>query len=317
MTEFEIVRTSAASRAARTALHRVGGVRGVRVTRVPGEPRARLLQRIQVCAEVLPSDGIVVGWAAAVLHGFPEHAVDGQSGRGGELDVDVAVPRTSTWKGRQGMRRRCSDIPAAQRAEVGGIPVTSIERTLLDLARWTRSPGGALGRLDAALGAGLTDADTFGRFLDPLGGLHGLSRVRGLLRWVSPRAESVPESVLRHTWLSAKLPPLLVNPPLYDGRGRFLGRPDLLDDAAGLALEYQGLAFHAGRDESARFAAFEALGLEVVQVWRDDLAHPKALGERLRRLRETRLEALPPQRWFTPDPELCRCPAAHQDATAR
>jgi hypothetical protein len=84
--------------------------------------------------------------------------------------------------------------------------------------------------------------------------------------------------------LLAGLPRLLVNVPVYDAAGEFLGIPDLLEPTTGLVVEYDGehhreLAQHTA--DNLREERFEAAGLAVVPVTALDLRDQPATVERL------------------------------------
>ncbi|MFB9376944.1 hypothetical protein ACFFKU_02955 [Kineococcus gynurae] len=91
------------------------------------------------------------------------------------------------------------------RDEVLGIPVTSLERTLLDVARF-ESPLLGLATLDHALRDGLFDpADLLDR-AQAFRGERWVARARDLVRWADPGVESPGESWARLRILQAGLP---------------------------------------------------------------------------------------------------------------
>ncbi|QDO89641.1 hypothetical protein FNH13_15955 [Ornithinimicrobium ciconiae] len=276
-------------------LPRVEGMTGLRV--VGREPEDGRLVRIHAAWEKAPAGSVLAGWAAAVVHGVPETFVDGTVNGARLRPVDLCVPDTAGGYDTRGLRPRRSRIPRQHQVDIGDLRVTSGPRTALDLARWTRSGARRLAMLDLSARFGLIEPAAFATFLDPLGGLHGLGGVRDLVPLVSERAESVPESELRYDWLEAGLPSPLVNEPVHDRFGDFVGRPDLFDSASGLAAEYQGFWHHldlAPEKDRARRARFEAMNMTVVEIWNEDRDHTEALlreGYERARSRDQRLDS--------------------------
>ena len=92
--------------------------------------------------------------------------------------------------------------------------------------------------------------------------------------------------------LDLGLPTPLVNRPVFDRLGHFFGVPDLLDEEAGLALEYDGVRWRSSRtpnghrdvdqhrDDNVREELLERTGLIVVRADQVDVAR---LRQRLAR----------------------------------
>lgn len=253
------------------ALPRVEGMTGVRlVGEPPADPR---LIRIRAALEKAPSGAVLCGWAAAVLHGVPAEFLDGTLDGTRLAPVDLSVPDNAGSYDTGGLRPRRSRVPAVHRTEVDGALVTSPERTALDLARWAPFEARRLAMLDLSFRFGLIAPESFGEFLDPLGGLHRIGRVRDLVPLMSEHAESLPESEMRYHWVRVGLPAPLVNQPIHDRFGQFVGRPDLFEEESGLAGEYQGyvhLLDKAPEHDRARFERFGAMNMTVVDIWKSD-----------------------------------------------
>lgn len=289
---FEVRRTAelladGMTRHAVDRLPRVEGMTGVRLLGVaPDDCR---LVRVQAAVAKAPPGSVLAGWAAAVVHGVTDDFVDGTVDGTRLRPVDLCVPDNAASFDNRGLRPRRSRIPLSQQVVIDGIRVTNGDRTALDLGRWTRSEARTLAMLDLSARFELIDPVSFASFLDPLGGLHGLGRVRDVLPLVSSRAESVPESEMRHAWLEAGLPSPLVNQPIHDRYGGFVGRPDLFESESGLAAEYQGFWHRldlAPEEDRARRARFEAMNVTVVEIWKEDRERiPQLLLEGLERAR--------------------------------
>lgn len=80
---------------------------------------------------------------------------------------------------------------------VGGLRVTSPERTLFDCLRRADFPRG-LGMIDSALRAGVVSRDGFASYVESVrDGSRGKDLVRGTLAWADPRSENGGESIAR------------------------------------------------------------------------------------------------------------------------
>ena len=83
----------------------------------------------------------------------------------------------------------------------------------------------------------------------------------------------------------AGLPQPEVNVPVFTTDGRFLGIPDLLDEEAGLALEFDGKDHRKReqhRHDNLREEGLEEVNLVVCRIDSLDLRHRRPLRERLR-----------------------------------
>lgn len=194
-------------------------------------------QRIVDAAALLPDGAVIGGWAAAYAHG-----VDWLDGRDhGTLaaqPVPVLLPPTMSRRSSPAVRyvQLSRAVPAI--ATIDGIPFTRERRTAMDLARWAPDLTEAVVAVDALLGARILRVDTLraGRIAVP--GSRGIAQATRAVELCRPGVRSPWESRLRMLWvLELRLPSPLVNPPVFDLAGNFLGAPDLLDEEAGLAIE--------------------------------------------------------------------------------
>ncbi len=108
-------------------------------------------------------------------------------------------------------------------------------------------------------------------------------------------------------WLwDAELPRPLCNRPVFDLDGHLLAIPDLFDEAAGCAGEYQGAHHKDGqrhRDDVARHDRLRSAGVEVFEVVGGDLSDTDLVVKRMRAARDRSL-FLPPgtRRWTLEQP---------------
>jgi very-short-patch-repair endonuclease len=80
----------------------------------------------------------------------------------------------------------------------------------------------------------------------------GVAHLRRVLDLAEPASESAMETRLRLVLVLAGLPRPQVQVPLYDERGRFLGRPDLHYPEQRLGLEYDGATHRSSLAEDNR-----------------------------------------------------------------
>lgn len=223
-------------------------------------------------------DAVVCGSTAAVLHGCT--AINSPK-------VHILVPYSRNPPKRSGIVIRHSCLFAEQVVELHCLRVLSLEQTIADLL-CSATPADALAVGDEALRAAGADHDEFRRRVlqrlkvrpDPRG------TVRGALLWdlASPRAESAPESWVRMLIIEHGIPLPEVNFSLLDLDGRQLYRLDLAWPQLRIALEYDGHAAHAGREEqdAAREEDLRRRGWIVVRARAVDLADPSRLVNELR-----------------------------------
>ena len=142
-----------------------------------------------------------------------------------------ATDRVHVTRDRRGGSRRRSlvevhgaPLDAADVAVIDGLAVTSLSRTVLDLARtlpWEQ----AVAAGDRALAHGLTRAE-LADGLDRMRGWPGLRAARRTVDFLDVRSESAGESVSRVRIHEAGLPPPYRSSRSSTARGRFVARVD-------------------------------------------------------------------------------------------
>ncbi len=96
----------------------------------------------------------------------------------------------------------------------------------------------------------------------------------------------------------ARLPRLLTNHPVFDRMGRHIGTPDLLDEEAGVVIEYDGALHLAGtrrRRDRDREEAFRRAGLEYLMIMAGD--NLPSVVARMCRTREEALQSPKRRDW--------------------
>jgi len=253
-------------------------------SRAPAADPLGLDDRCRLALSLAPPSAFLCGATAASVHGIPLPPRLGFRSR-----VEVAVPAPGRAIRRAGVLGRVLRVEESDLETVRRMRATTPLRTWCDLGAVLSVPelvaaGDWLLRWRLATSSELDFAAQRRR------DRRGASVIRQALPLLDGGAESPKESELRAVLRLAGLPAPAVNADVYDERGRFVARVDLLLVAYGEVLEYQGDHHRTDRAQwrrdRTRRAALESLGYHVTEITDDDLADPDALVERLaRRLR--------------------------------
>jgi hypothetical protein len=253
----------------------------------------------------------ISGPTAARLHGCD--AIESN-------DVHVTVPYGHCLRTRAGLFVHNAPLPAGDITELDGLRVLTLERTVSDLLCTARAAD-ALAVADQALAAHPPSnqeefRERLARRLHSRRDRRGILRAIRLLALASGRAESPPESWLRLELDRLGFPPPQVNWSITTQDGVELFRIDLAWPEYRIALEYNGYAVHAGREQQDQRRADELRrrGWIVIVATREDLRDSRELERRLR-------EALRVRRCLTAERSLGRRdrddPAESSDTASR
>jgi hypothetical protein len=170
--------------------------------------------------------------SAAILHGLPTWGI--------ALDR-VTVTRSCRSGGRvdRTLHTRTAELVPEEIRLVNGIPVTSVARTVIDLAR-TVSFESSVVVADAALAQGLVTIGELAVALDRASGWPGVPRARRVVAFADGRSESVGESRSRVAVHRAGLPTPVLQWAICDPGGRYIGRADFGWPDFGLVGEFDG-----------------------------------------------------------------------------
>lgn len=246
-----------------------------RGVRLPAAARD-LRSRCRAHALTLPALSAFSHTTAAVAHGFvlPFHV-------GSDDAVHVTVPTGTRAPRRRGLVGHQRELPETDVVVVGGLRVTSVERTFLDLAELLDVPRlvavgdrliwrGAPKLQKAALAQAVAAAD----------GRRSVRTAKQALELMDDGAESPKESELRLLLVGAGFGPFRTNLELRDSRGRFVARVDLALAELRIAVEYEGDHHRDSaqwRKDIARRRRIEALGWIYIPVTQADLDDPSNL----------------------------------------
>ncbi|HEX5533839.1 MAG TPA: type IV toxin-antitoxin system AbiEi family antitoxin [Actinomycetales bacterium] len=219
------------------------------------------LVKSKAVALVLPDGAALARRTAAWMHGIDARGP-------GEVDqplpVECIVPAArGSVPRRPGLVAFEAPLPPEDIAFLDGVPVTSPDRTALDLARYTKVFMG-LALLDAFGNAKLIDLEALHERVDGLKGQRGIGQARRLLGLCDPRAESFGESWLRLRAIDAGFPRPDLQIWVTDDNGLGIYRLDLGWPTLKVAVEYDGEEFHSSAEHRLHDVRRRA---ELAQRW--------------------------------------------------
>ena len=208
---------------------------------------------------------------------------------------------------RPGIPLHMAALPSRHVAFVAQIPVTSVERTVVDLARALPFAAGVV-TADSALYLRKTTAGRLHRVLGDCARWPGITKAAQVVAFSHPLAESPLESLSRVAFRDGGLPPPVLQAWIA-GEGRAIGRVDFLWKEQRTIAEADGAMKYADPDRARlqwrRDTELREAGYEVVHfTWRDITARPehviaqiKAAFTRSARLRDRPRGDLEAGRW--------------------
>jgi transcriptional regulator with AbiEi antitoxin domain of type IV toxin-antitoxin system len=267
-TTDDVFRGSAALRAGQLTVTQLRSARWRRLFRdvyLPAHVAVDHDARCRGAALLLPPGAAIAGTSAASLWGVAAVHPD--------APVTVLAPPPLRFGPVKGVRVRQERLPAGDRTDLSGVPVTTAERTAWDLARQPDLLG-AVAALDAFARAGLVDPGRLAVRLDAAAGRKGSRRARLAMRLMDSRAGSPAESRLRVRLLLSGVPAAVPQYEVRDRDGRSLGRVHLAWPERRLAVEHEPTRHPSGEHPSAerlRSNRLQAAGWAVLRVTDDAL----------------------------------------------
>jgi hypothetical protein len=229
------------------------------------------LLRMAAALAVTSSHAVGSHHSAAVVHGLslPRRPPTGR----------IEVTRTPEDRGsrsrRLGIQVHVAALPTQQVTALRGVPLTSVARTVIDLARALPFADG-VAVADSALHSRKTSRDELNAVIEQCERWPGLQRARQVAAFADPRAESVLESIGRAVFHEFGLPPPDLQVWVGDddeiiGRVDFLWRPHRTIAEADGAIKYtkpaRALA-QLGRDARLRAAGYEVVHFTWPEITR-------------------------------------------------
>jgi very-short-patch-repair endonuclease len=246
----------------------------------------RRLHAVAVGAMIKRNPGLVASHeSAAYLHG-----IDLLLPAGTRVPL-ITLTRRAKEPSRalvQGALVRAATLPDDHVTTAFGIPVTTVARTVMDVARTSGFMEGVVAA-DSALHSHVVIKVEFAIILEKCGQWPGVVRARQVLDFADGRAESALESVarVRFAEFGIRPPDLQVN---IRGRQGFIGRADFcwheyrtIGEADG-AMKYDDQGRERARAQLARDERFHDEGWGTFHfTWREIYHEPAPAIERLRR----------------------------------
>jgi very-short-patch-repair endonuclease len=227
----------------------------------------------------LPSRRAFSGRTAAWLHAIDATPCD---------TVEATIPAGTGVSARAGIALRRSALLEGELVSIRGMPVTSITRTIYDLAS-TLSLTEAVVMADAALHRGKVRLEQLNVWAKANAGRRGIRRLRRVLELAEPAAESPMESRLRMVLVLGGLPRPKAQVSIHDRSGRFVGRPDLYYEKRRLGIEYDGVAHRdAMAQDNRRQNALLRAGVRLLRFTAGDvLGNPTSIVAQVREMLAT------------------------------
>jgi hypothetical protein len=215
---------------------------------------------------------------------------------GGREDiVEITCPRWRRTRHDGLVVHETTAVSARDHTVVDNIPMTTVERTIFDLAA-VCSPFTIELAIDNALRRELTTLDKLGATLLRVGkrGRKGTKLLRGFLADRDPAyapTESERELMLLRVLREHGLPEPERQFSIYDSAGNFIARPDLVYRDLKIAMEYDSFQYHVGKRphvrDSRRRNAMSGVGWAVLVATAEDLRFGNG-AEFVREVRNTR-----------------------------
>ena len=238
------------------------------------------LHRLRVHAVMAATgrDVVVSGVSAAVLHGFDLWQP--------ALARVHLTSETDASRLQPDVHHHQAELQPDDVAIVDGLRVTSIDRTLVDVARTSNFEQGVVAA-DSALRLLERPCTHLRPLIDRYGDWPGGRRLGELFNFADGRADNVAESRTRVLLHTALLPPMTPQVFIYDERFMLLGIADLVAIGRGTIVEFDGRAKYGigGQDvrtqliaEKMRGDRLGDLGYELARLMWEDLANKQAVG---------------------------------------
>jgi len=246
---------------------------------VDGRVRDSRNLRFAAIRLIAPDHAVACSETAAWLHGIDAFRPADRH----LLEPSFLVSHGASRMRRRGVRCRQAEIDLDDVERLGGVWVTTPERTAIDLLRTLYRPY-ALAAADAMTHAGLVRQESLIQRAFDLKGFPGIVQARELAIVIDGRAESPGESWMRLRLTDAKLPMPVCQFEVVD----HLGRVRILDAAypeSLVGIEFDGREHHTAQadqqhDLERRDFLAQALGWRVVVATRETVFGPSADLER-------------------------------------
>ncbi|MGW8590912.1 hypothetical protein ACWGLC_04295 [Dietzia sp. NPDC055877] len=188
---------------------------------------------VRAAALWAPEGSVLGGAGAALLHHERWYAPESVT-----KTTDIYCPGTPRRVPGVRLRRWSRAFPKGHLVEKEGVRFTSAARTAVDVGRWEDDDDIAIAKIDAVCNRGGITVNALGQTIDQMSGLHGVNRIRSLLRWCDERADSPPETRLRLMLIRAGLPTPTPQLVIRNEYGEKIAKADLGYEKQKVAIFY-------------------------------------------------------------------------------
>lgn len=227
-----------------------------------------------------PGQGLVASHTtAARIHGL-----DLLDRAGPEVTL-TRIRGTGSRRPAHGVRLTTARVPPAQITTRYGVPVTSVARTVVDLARSAPFRAGVV-TADSALRLKLTTTDELHAVLASCRQWPGVTRAAGVVEFADRLSESALESICRVAFRDLGLPPPELQVWVGGEHGE-IGRADFFWKKFATIAEADGALKYADPDKARqqlwRDARLHEAGFQVVHItWSEITRYPDNVAAALR-----------------------------------
>jgi hypothetical protein len=247
---------------------------------VPRLDIGALLLSAAAATTALGPSAVVSHETAALLHGLS------LLGPPPKVLTITRPPGVGSRSGKPGVRIHSAALPAEH---VGGrlaVPVTTVPRTVIDLARVLEIRAGVV-VADSALQQKLTSKKELGAVIAACPRWRGLRTASQVVEFADGRAESPLESLARVAFHDCGLPPPELQVVVRAG-DEFIGRVDFMWKQFRTVAEADGAAKYEDKSRASyefrRDARLRDAGWEVVHfTWKDITSDADAVASSIRR----------------------------------
>lgn len=214
-----------------------------------GSALDRHRQLIAGTVPILAAEMVLSHFSAGVLHELPswESTLD---------RVTILRPSGGHGSRRHNLHVRLAPVDPVEVTKIDGYPVTSLERTAIDLG-CVHGYDRAVAVMDAALHLG-ADFDVMADTVLAARTRRGVATARAALAFADGRSESVGESISRVRMAAAGLPTPQLQVNVFDEFGTWLARTDFGWEMLGVLGEFDGRIKYVGTsDQVARTVMLE------------------------------------------------------------
>ncbi len=261
--------------------------RADQVRRLTTTDQGKAALRVATAAAIIGPESVGSHADAAAIHGIalltqPDPELT-------SISRPLDAPRTRTSE-RPFIKVRISDIPSKHRTVRYGIPLTTVARTVVDIARTTSLREGVV-VADSALHGKQTTKKELYAVIDRCARWPGIAQARRAVDFSDALSESPLESLARLAFADAGLPPPVlqawIGGDLGGGTTRPLGRADFYWPAHSTIAEADGALKYANparaRDQLQRDDDLRQAGFHVVHfTWQQLHATPDQIIQSIR-----------------------------------